>query len=268
MDAEARGFELLKEKIRRERGFQCQLYRDKCLRRRLMVRMRACGVRTPEEYASVLDRVPDEYTRLLDALTINVTKFFRNPETWAAVEAKVLPELFRRPGPIRVWSAGSSSGEEPYTLALLMLEWASAHAARARLRRVTIVGTDIDAESLAVAERAEYLEAALSETPPDVRERWFEGGTPYRLRPAARALVRFQRSDLLTDPPPFRAHLIVCRNVIIYLGRGAQAQVYRTFVDALEPGGFLVLGRVETLPLEIRRELEAVDARERIFRRS
>lgn len=267
MDAEERGFELLKEKIRRERGFQCQLYRDKCLRRRLLVRMRACGVRTPEEYAEVLDRRPEEYGRLLDALTINVTKFFRNPETWEALRATVLPEVFRRPGPIRVWSAGAASGEEAYTLAILMLDWARAHARRGRLRSVSILGTDIDRESLARAQVAEYGEAALSETPAEVRARWFDAGPPYRVQPAVRALVRFRHSDLLIDPPPFAPRLILCRNVVIYLDREAQAQVYRTFVDALEPGGFLVLGRVETLPLEIHRELEAVDTRERIYRR-
>jgi chemotaxis methyl-accepting protein methylase len=267
MDAEEQAFERLKEKIRRERGFQCQLYRDKCLRRRLRVRMRACGVETPDAYAAVLDRAPDEYNRLLDALTINVTKFFRNPEMWAAVRSEVLPELFRRRGPVRVWSAGSSSGEEPYTIAVLMLDWAAAHGGRGRLRRVEIVGTDIDARSLAVAERAEYGAAALAETPPEIRERWFEGGPPFRPHAAARALVRFQRSDLLVDAPPFRPHLIVCRNVIIYLDREAQAQVYGKFVDALEPAGFLVLGRVETLSPAIRRELEPVNTRERIFRR-
>lgn len=267
MDVEDRGFERLKEKIRRERGFQCQLYRDKCLRRRLLVRMRACAARTPDEYADVLDRAPEEYTRLLDALTINVTKFFRNPETWEAVRTAVLPELFRRPGPIRAWSAGSASGEEPYTLAILMLEWARAHGGRGRLRNATIVGTDIDRESLARAEAAEYGEAALSETPPEVRARWFEGGPPYRLSPAVRALVRFERADLLTGPPPFAARLILCRNVIIYLDREAQAKMCRVFVDVLEPGGFLVLGRVETLSGDVRRELETMDARERIFRR-
>lgn len=267
MDVEDRGFERLKEKIRRERGFQCQLYRDKCLRRRLLARMRACGVRTPDEYGEVLDRTPEEYTRLLDALTINVTKFFRNPETWEAIHTIVLPELFRRPGPIRVWSAGSASGEEPYTLAILMLEWAHAHGRRGRLRNVTIVGTDIDRESLTRAEAAEYAEPALAETPAEVRERWFEGGPPYRLSPAVRGLVRFERADLLTGAPPFNARLILCRNVIIYLDREAQAKVYRGFVEALEPGGFLVLGRVETLSADVRRELETMDSRERIFRR-
>jgi chemotaxis methyl-accepting protein methylase len=230
--------------------------------------MRACGARTPEEYAAYLDRVPEEYDRLLDALTINVTKFFRNPETWEVIRASVLPEIFRRPGPVRVWSAGSASGEEAYTLATLMLDWAEENRGRARLRRVTILGTDIDGETLAQAEEATYPEVALAEVPPKIRGRWFEAGPPYRPHPAARALVRFQRADLLTDAPPFPARLILCRNVVIYLDRAAQAHVYRTFLGALEPGGFLVLGRVETLPPEIYRQLTAIDSRERIFQRS
>jgi chemotaxis methyl-accepting protein methylase len=132
---------------------------------------------------------------------------------------------------------------------------------------VSIVGTDIDRASLARAEAGEYGEVALSETPPEVRARWFDAGPPYRVPPVVRALVRFQSSDLLTDPPPFEPRLILCRNVVIYLDREAQTQVYRAFVDALEPGGFLVLGRVETLPAEIHRALETVDMRERIYRR-
>jgi chemotaxis methyl-accepting protein methylase len=267
VDSDDRGFEFLKEKIRRERGFPCDLYRDKCLRRRVGVRMRARGVRTPEEYAALLDREPEEYARLLDALTINVTKFFRNPETWAAVRETVLPRIFEGYGPVRIWSAGVATGEEAYTLAVLVLEWAESNQSRARVRRVSILGTDIDEESLARARAAEYPESALAEVPAEIRDRWFTGGPPYRPHAAARALVEFRRADLLTDPAPFRARLIVCRNVVIYLDRQAQARVYRTFWDALEPGGFLVLGRVETLPLEMHRAFELVNARERIFRR-
>ena len=103
-------FAALTAKIARDRGFGCASYKEKCLRRRIAVRMRARGVHSYLDYARVLDTDGTEYDRLLDALTINVTKLFRNPETYAAVAQKVVPELWSRGEPLSVWSAGCSSG--------------------------------------------------------------------------------------------------------------------------------------------------------------
>jgi len=109
------GYAALAEKITRERGFGCASYKEKCVRRRIAVRMRARGVHTFEEYGRLLDRDRHEYDLLLDALTINVTKFFRNPETYAAIDREIVPELYARVEPqLRLWSAGCASGEEPY----------------------------------------------------------------------------------------------------------------------------------------------------------
>jgi chemotaxis methyl-accepting protein methylase len=114
------GFRRLMEKITRDSGFRCASYKDKCLRRRIAVRMRAKGAGTAHEYAGVLDSDPREYERLLRSLTVNVTKFFRNPETYAAIEKRVIPELWETAADsVRVWSAGCASGEEPYSVAIL-----------------------------------------------------------------------------------------------------------------------------------------------------
>src|SRR2546423_14476574 len=118
-------FRALMEKITRDRGFRCASYKDKCLRRRIAVRMRAKGTFTPSEYAGVLDTDPREYERLLRSLTVNVTKFFRNPDTYAAVEKKVIPELWTANSDrLCVWSAGCASGEEPYSVAVLFHKYA------------------------------------------------------------------------------------------------------------------------------------------------
>ena len=114
-----RAFEALTAKISRERGVSCGSYKDKCLKRRIAVRMRARGVHTYEDYGSLLDRDAHEYQELLDALTINVTKFFRNVETWNALRP-YLDALARGRPSLRVWSAGCASGEEPYTIAVLL----------------------------------------------------------------------------------------------------------------------------------------------------
>ncbi|HEX5438741.1 MAG TPA: protein-glutamate O-methyltransferase CheR [Gemmatimonadaceae bacterium] len=262
-------FGALTSKIARERGFACASYKEKCLRRRIAVRMRACGVHTYGDYARVLDADAHEYDRLLDALTINVTKLFRNWDTFAAVAEHVIPTLWARPDPtIRVWSAGCASGEEPYSLAILFHRYAAAHGVLDALRRVSILGTDIDRACLEAAVRAQFAEPAFADTPPDLRERYFTPEPPFTLRSDTRALVQFARRDLLADPPPATdLQLVICRNVIIYFDRGTQEMLFQRFHDALAPGGFLVLGKVETLIGAPRSGFASVEPRERIFRR-
>jgi len=260
------GFVTLTAKITRERGFGCASYKEKCVRRRIAVRMRARGVHTFEEYGHVLDRDAREYDLLLDALTINVTKFFRNPETFAAIERELAPALYARAEPqLRIWSAGCASGEEPYSLSMLMHRHAIANGKR--FDRIEVLGTDLDRGSLAAAERATYLESTLSDTPADIRQAYFSMQPPYRIQGDVRAHVQFRRHDLLREPFPEAQHMIVCRNVIIYFDRATQEELFEKFAAALLPGGYLVLGRVETLFGPARTMFAPVDSRERLFRR-
>lgn len=263
------GFRALTDRIARERGFACGSYKDKCVRRRIAVRMRACRAESYAEYGRHLDAHPDEWDRLLDALTINVTKFFRNADVFDAIAATVIPALWRRPdAELRVWSAGCASGEEPYSLAILFHEHAVAAGTPGRASRAQVTGTDIDARSLAAAAAATYGEAAFTETTPARRARYFSPGDPATLAPAVRALVRFERLDLLRDPPPpGPLHLVVCRNVLIYFDRPTQDALIDRIHAALAPGGFLVLGKTETLFGERRDRLTLVAQRERIYRR-
>lgn len=261
------GYAALAEKITRERGFGCASYKEKCVRRRIAVRMRARGVHTFEEYGRLLDRDRHEYDLLLDALTINVTKFFRNPETYAAIDREIVPELYARVEPqLRLWSAGCASGEEPYSLAMLMHRYAIAQAKR--FERVEVLGTDVDRASLAAAERAVYTESTLDDTPDDLRQMYFPLKPPYHIPREVRAAVQFRRHDLLREAFPEAQHLIVCRNVIIYFDRATQEALFERFAAALLPGGFLVLGRVETLFGPARTLFVPVDNRERLFRRA
>lgn len=268
------GFRRLTEKIARERRFGCASYKEKCLRRRIAVRMRARGVHSFEDYARLLDGDAVEYDRLMDALTINVTKLFRNWEVFQAIAERVVPALWALPVPtIHVWSAGSSSGEEAYSLAALFHRHAAALGELPRLAaRVRVLGTDIDRESLAAAERATFDEAAFADTPAELRAEYF---TPvpdtgrFAVVPEVRQLVRFERRDLINEaPPPGGFHLVVCRNVLIYFDRATQEMLFERFHEALVPGGFLVLGKVETLLGSARNKFAPVDARERIFRKS
>src|SRR5690554_3682905 len=117
-------FDRLKEKIYRERGFNTHFYKDKCIRSRIGVRMRARGITEVADYTAFLDSEPQEFDQLIRALTINVSKFFRNPEVWQILEDRVVPDLFARPGVQNLWSAGCACGEEPYSLSILIHEWA------------------------------------------------------------------------------------------------------------------------------------------------
>ncbi|HEY4218375.1 MAG TPA: protein-glutamate O-methyltransferase CheR [Gemmatimonadaceae bacterium] len=262
-------FLALTRKISVERGFGCASYKEKCLRRRIAVRMRARGVHTYEDYARVLDTDAAEYERLLDALTINVTKLFRNWDVYASLATNVVPELWRRDSKsIRVWSAGCATGDETYSLAILFHRFASVQGQQSQAGRVTILGTDIDRQCLAAAERGEFAEADFADTPDELRDRYFSDTPPFTIAPAIRPLVRFERRDLLSERAPAGPHdLVVCRNVMIYFDRQTQEALFEKFYDTLAPGGFLVLGKVETLLGAARSRFAPVDARERIFRR-
>lgn len=262
-------FALLTKKIATDRGFVCANYKDTCLRRRIAVRMRACGVADYAEYAQRLDSDREEYDRLLDALTINVTTLFRNLEVWAEVERTVMPALLSLDLPrVTIWSAGCSSGEELYTLAAIAHRVATRNAQVSRLSRLRILGTDIDRVSLEAARAGSYPAEAFSEVPAEYRQRYFSAGWPAVAAPELRALVDVERRDMLSEAtPPGPLQMITCRNVVIYFDRAGQETLFRKFHDALAPGGYLILGKVETLLGPVRSLFEAVDQRQRIFRR-
>lgn len=256
-----RGFQALTEKISRARGLSCESYKNKCLKRRIAVRMRARGVHTYDDYGKLLDQDEREYQELLDALTINVTKFYRNAETWSALRPHLAALWAARGGRLRVWSAGCASGEEPYTIAMLLAQAAGQES----LEHAFIDATDIDRLSLERTRQAQYADSAFTEMPADLRRRYFASGQP---ADAIRRLVRVLAHDLTNEKPPRPPYdLIVCRNVVIYFERIAQERLFQVFVDALAPGGVLLLGKVETLFGPARDRLTLVDPRERIYKK-
>ena len=264
------GFRALTAKIATERGFGCANYKDGCLRRRIAVRMRARGMPSFSEYGALLDVDPAEYEVLIDTLTINVTKLYRDAAVWQAVATKVIPALWAlETSRLNVWSAGCASGEELYTLAALFHEHAERTGTLPRLRRTRIVGTDIDRMSLDLARRGAYPSEAFVEMPAALRTRYFSPLPPHAAAAELRELVDVKRHDLLAEAAPSGGlHLITCRNVIIYFERPSQEPLMRRFHEALLPGGYLVLGKVETLMGPSRALFEVVDAGQRIFRRA
>jgi chemotaxis protein methyltransferase CheR len=251
-------------------GFAVEAYKDKCVRRRIAVRMRACGVHTYADYHALLDRSPTEYERLRDALTINVTRFYRNAETWNLLRRDLIPRLCAPvSGEIRVWSAGCSSGEEAYTIAILAAEHLDRTGRSGELDRLVVHATDVDRLSLERAEAARYRPENLTEMPPELVSRYLEpAGPELRIVARVRSRVFVRRVDLSSARPPRRDyHMVVCRNVLIYFDRPMQERLLQTFTDSLAPGGYLVLGKVETLFGAVRDRLRLVDPRERVYRR-
>lgn len=270
MTADDAAFAALAREIAQTSGFTVHAYKDKCIRRRIAVRMRACGVHTYDDYRALLSRSPAEYERLRDALTINVTRFYRNADTWNLLRRTVLPALFDLPRvEVRVWSAGCASGEEPYTLAMLAADFLDQAGRSGELNRLTIHATDIDRASLDRAGAACYRREGLSELPPELMRAYFEdAGEEQRVTDRVRRRVQVRPHDLSRDGPPRADYdLILCRNVVIYFDRPMQERLFAAFADALLPGGYLVLGKVETLFGVARDRLALVDPRERVYRR-
>jgi chemotaxis protein methyltransferase CheR len=264
------GFEALARRISRSAGFAVEAYKDKCVRRRIAVRMRACGVHTYADYQALLDRSPGEYDRLRDALTINVTRFYLNAETWNLLRRVIVPALCAPgAGEIRIWSAGCASGEEAYTIAILAAEQFELGGRRSELRRLAIDATDVDRQSLERARAARYRQESLVEMPEELVRRYFEPAVPeVQVARRVRDRVSVRTLDLSAGRPLRRDyHMIVCRNVLIYFDRPMQERLFQLFADSLVPGGYLVLGKVETLLGSARDRLQLVDARERVYRR-
>jgi chemotaxis protein methyltransferase CheR len=216
-------------------------------------RIEATGATSIAAYLATLSGVrgAPERQQLIDVVTIQETHFFRNPPQIRALRQHVLPELIRRSvaqnRPLTIWSAGCSTGEEPYSLAMLVRELMPM-ATRAHVR---IVGSDVSASALAFAEAGRYGARAVQMADPIDLERWFEyDNDAYVVRDDVRELVDLRLHNLITDPPPFEpgeVDLLLCRNVTIYFNRVTTKALMARFHQTLSDGGYLFLGHSETL---------------------
>jgi len=268
-DAELQ-FEALLVHLKETRGFDFTGYKRSSLVRRVERRMSQVNVSGYGDYLDYLQVHPGEFEALFNTILINVTGFFRDPDTWEFLTTDVLPRLLStHDGTLRVWSAGCASGEEPYTLALLAADHLDRAGRGDGLARLTIDATDIDHASLDRARAACYRSEGLTELPDDLAGPYFEtAGTERRVIDRVRRRVRVHQLDLSREAPlRIDYDLILCRNVVIYFDRYMQERLFQIFVDSLVPGGYLVLGKVETLFGPARDRLSLVDPRERVYRR-
>src|SRR5919199_1219066 len=239
-----REFEALLDYLKQNRGFDFTGYKRPSLSRRIEKRMQAVGIGSYAEYTDYLEAHPDEFTHLFNTILINVTTFYRDAVPWDYLGAEIVPRILAQREPseaIRVWSAGCASGEEAYTLAIVLAESMGLDQFR---ERVKIYATDVDEEALDKARHGTYTAKELSPVPEPLRDKYFEraADTGFVFRKDLRRCVIFGRNDLVQDAPISRIDLLVCRNTLMYFNGGTQAKVLRRFHFALAHGGVLFLG--------------------------
>jgi two-component system CheB/CheR fusion protein len=244
---EARVEELL-DYLKATRGFEFTAYKRSSLMRRVQKRLQAVSVGSYEDYQTYLEAHPEEFGLLFNTILINVTSFFRDPEAWEFLSSQIVPRIIasgRAEAAIRVWSTGCASGEEAYTLAIILAEQLGFEQFR---RRVKIYASDVDEDALMQARHAIYTASQVQDIPSELLSRYFERvDDRYLFHKDVRRSIIFGRHDLVQDAPISRVNLLVCRNTLMYFTRDAQAKVLNRFHFALRDGGFLFMGRAELL---------------------
>lgn len=250
-----------------EIGFATSHYNDSYLKRRLSSRMRRTGVSDYEEYYELLKGNDEEAQELLDSFSINVTGFFRNPDVWEGIRG-VLRDLSENNDRVHVWSAACADGREPYSLAMLALD-----DPRVDAEKFHIYGTDINDESLQTAQYGEYSSSRTV----DIEEQLSflsnfhayvdRDGDSFRMTERVRRKVTFAKHDLINGDAKSGFDLVVCRNLFIYIDNEYKQPILRTIAESLKRGGYLVIGKAETIPPQLKSAFDVLDGRLRIYRR-
>ncbi|WP_410604921.1 CheR family methyltransferase [Amycolatopsis sp. lyj-90] len=258
--------EVLLTFIRDSRGFDFTGYKRTSLARRIQKRMQTVKIAGYAEYRDFLELNAEEFPELFNTILINVTSFFRDPEAWTFLQKTVVPELVAKVAAtdeIRIWSAGCSSGEEAYSLAMIFAEHLGIEEST---QRVKIYGTDVDEEALREARTGLYSSRVLERLPEDLRVKYFEpSGNLFAFRRDLRRRVIFGRHDITRDAPISRVDLLACRNTLMYFNVEAQAKIIERFHFALNEGGHLLLGKAEML-LSDGVRFDVADIRNRVFK--
>ena len=263
-----RAFQGILRLLRDVSGLELHLYKPETLRRRIARRMMLQRIETLSEYLRVLQVRNDELRKLQDDVLINVTRFFRDPDLWTSLQGNVLPALFQdrtQDRPVRVWCAGCSSGEEAYSLAMVLLEYISQQGLEVPIQ---VFGTDASERAIDMARTATYPDTIAGEISPERLRRFFvKVDRGYQIAKRVRDLCVFARQNLCSDPPFSHIDILSCRNVMIYFNQVLQRQVMATLHYALDPGGYMVLGLSEALR-DFGDLFQTTDQRYKIYRKT
>ncbi|MGO0061011.1 CheR family methyltransferase [Brevibacillus fluminis] len=227
--------------VKQKTGIDLALYKEAQMKRRLTSLRLKRGYQSFASYFDAIAKDKELFYEFLDRMTINVSEFFRNPSRWDVLEKKILPRLSKTSRRLKCWSAACSTGEEPYTLALILLR-------NQLLREATVIASDIDEGALIKAKQGVYTDRSLQDCPKDLLGKYFvKDSLSYRIADEVKNPIQFKKHNLLAEPFDSGFDLIICRNVMIYFTEEAKHELYHKFSRALKPGGVLFVGSTEQI---------------------
>ncbi|WP_062356341.1 CheR family methyltransferase [Bacillus kwashiorkori] len=228
-------------KVKKKTGIDLALYKEAQMKRRLTSLYEKHGFSTFVEFFQAMTTDNSLYYAFLDRMTINVSEFYRNKSRWDILQAKVFPYLLENSKRLKIWSAACSTGEEPYSLAMVLNQLVP-------LNEISILATDIDENAIARAKIGIYQERALNEVPEQIKEKYFiQEQNHYKVDEKLKKVVTFKKQNLLAERFDQHFDLIVCRNVLIYFTEEAKMMLYKKFSEALKIGGILFVGSTEQI---------------------
>jgi chemotaxis protein methyltransferase CheR len=227
--------------IKKKTGIDLSLYKEAQMKRRLTSLYEKRGFASFQDYFKALSQDRKLLDEFLDRMTINVSEFYRNGKRWEVLEKKLLPKLLERNKRLKIWSAACSTGEEPYTIAMIMSKFMP-------LSQVQILATDLDENVIERAKVGAYPERSLNEVPEDMKRKYFkQDGSLFKISDEVKRTVTFKKQNLLADPFGGPFDLIVCRNVLIYFTEDAKDLLYKKFSTALKQDGIFFVGSTEQI---------------------
>lgn len=234
-------YALFIKKVKDYSSIDLSQYKEAQMKRRLTTLWMKKGFASFASFFDGMMRDKALFYEFLDRMTINVSEFWRNPNRWELVEQKYIPELLRKNRKLKIWSAACSTGEEPYTIAMIL-------AKQGALDGTHLQANDIDDGALEKARKGAYLDRSLRDVPDSYVKAYFrQDGLMYHITDELKRAVKFQKGNLLLDSFDTDFDLIVCRNVIIYFTEEAKHLLYQKFANALRPGGLLFVGSTEQI---------------------
>lgn len=236
-------YEDFKKEFRVLSGIDLSSYKESQMKRRIDNFVTKNHCQGYVDFFNKLKKDAELYDMFITYLTINVSEFYRNPAQWKTLEDIVMPHLLDRFGKrLRIWSAACSTGDEPYSLAMVLSDFLP-------LGQVEIIATDLDKEVLSKAKKGLYNEKSIRELPEKYRNKFFDKDASglYRVSDSLKSCISFQEHNLLKDEYPKNIHLLVCRNVLIYFTDPAKASIYKGFSRSLKKDGVLFVGSTEQI---------------------
>ncbi|WP_079709698.1 CheR family methyltransferase [Paraliobacillus ryukyuensis] len=229
------------QSIKKKTGIDLSLYKEVQMKRRLTSLRDKKGYKDFDAYFQALKNDQALMEEFLDKMTINVSEFYRNSGRWEVLEKKILPDLLQNNRKLKIWSAACSTGDEPYTLAMMLSQYVD-------LSQVSILATDIDDRILDRAKQGIYSDRALKEVPNNLKKKFFtQQDNAYVIDDKVKRAITFKKHNLLSDPYPNNFDLIVCRNVMIYFTEEAKAAIYHKFNQSLNDDGVFFVGSTEQI---------------------